>query len=279
LSEALRGLLAEGQVVTHRLVGTRGRQETPFYTIPEFRPEPAGARIEALLVHYRLHAWITESPGYCSEVLERAITASFQRTGFYERLERIPVDAPLDDVYAFNGHRIGVEAKNVREWIYPMSGRVWVMVRKCLEIDAVPLLVCRKVGYLTHVFFSRLGMLAFEVHRQVFSPLVEPYLVHIRHTDELGYKDVITIDPTQPLPHLVTFLTKTLPAHIEDYHERWRSNRELMRYFAVEMGLGDPRMSDPQRERHYRAFASAVLYPPREEEADPDDPDDEVPDY
>jgi hypothetical protein len=63
-----------------------------------------------------------------------------------------------------------VEAKNARECIYPSSERVWRMIRKCLLVDAVPLLVTREVAYITHVLCSRMGMLTFEMHRQLSSP-------------------------------------------------------------------------------------------------------------
>jgi hypothetical protein len=38
-------------------------------------------------------------------------------------------------------------------------------------------------------------------------------------------------------------------------------------------------MSDPEREKHYRAFARAVLYPPREEGDDDDREEGEEEDF
>jgi hypothetical protein len=75
---------------------------------------------------------LIDRPEYCANVLEEIVRRSFEAAGV--SLGRLPTGAPLDGVYQYENEKIGVEVKNVREWVYPKSGRIWVMIRKCLEL-------------------------------------------------------------------------------------------------------------------------------------------------
>jgi hypothetical protein len=178
--------------------------------------------------------------------------------GRYAFKGRLPARTPLDGVYDLDGALVGVEVKNWREWVYPMSETVWVMVRKCLELDAVPLLVCRKMAYVNRVMFGRLGMLGFEFYRQVFSERVAHLLPPIQHKDRLGYKDVIAVSQAAHDP-LVRFLRDTVARQLPTYRERWERNRELLTEFAVNRGLGDSHTPARERQHHEPAFFAAVF--------------------
>lgn len=274
LDTAIQRMLEGGQVIAMRPERLeQDDRETLFYTLPEFYPEPATGRMNRLLVHYRMHRTLARTQDYCGDVLEKVIEATFAAAGpQYQYVGRLPAGniGSLDGVWQLSGQRIGVEAKNVREWIYPRSERVWRMIRKCLVVDAVPLLVTREAAYVTHMLFSRMGMLAFETHRQLFSPLVAPYLAYIRHTDELGYKDVLTWDPTKPHPHLLTFLQKTVPQVLPATAAQWQGRRDLLALFAEQLGV---RLDDQTRRRRYREFSRIVFPPPEPVELDEDQED------
>jgi hypothetical protein len=280
LETAIGRMLDTGQLVAMRPERlARDERETLFYTLPEFHPNPAMERMNRLLVHYRAHRMLARTQDYCGDVLEKVIDATFAAAGAqYQYIGHgIPGEdiGSLDGVWQLNGQLIGVEAKNVREWVYPRSERVWRMIRKCLVVDAVPLLVTREAAYVTHMLFSRMGLMAFEIHRQLFSPLVPAYyLTGIRHTDELGYKDVLTWNPAQPHPHLLRFLRTTFPRELPGVAARWATNKALLTEFAINRRLG-ARLDDGVRERLYREFSQIVFPPPEPPALEPDEYEDE----
>jgi hypothetical protein len=277
LGEALTLAIEAGHVRQFRPRGETTYQETVFYILAENYPEPARARIVQLLVYYRLHRMLIDLPEYCSAVMEDVVRRSFDAAGGYTYQGKQPNGAPLDGVYRHGTELIGVEVKNVREWVYPKSGRIWVMIRKCLELDAIPFLITRKVPYVTHSVFSRLGILSFEFYRQIFSPIAADLLINIRHTDQLGYKDVISVDAA-PWGTLVHVLQNAVPQYLAHCRAQWNEQRDLLTHFAQDRGMGDPDMNDQSREPHYRAFARALFYRPEEtqdriEEEEPEEGD------
>ena len=85
------------------------------------------------------------------------------------------------------------------------------MIRKCLEIDAVPMLITRKIALPDIRCLSRASAFSpSRSHRQVFSPEVAHLLKPIQHTDLLGFEDVIALPPMPYMP-LVKFLRKHSP--------------------------------------------------------------------
>lgn len=265
LSQALHDLQAGGQMRVYRPQGDRS---TDFFTLPEFYPDRTRERVQQLLLPYRLHRFLASYDDYCSIVLERIVRESFAARPEYRFLGRQPAKTPLDGVYELGAVRLGVEIKNIREWVYPMSGELWVMIRKCLEIDAVPLLVTRKTAYLTRRVCEELGIFTFQHHRQVFAAVVAGLLPDIQHVDRLGYKDVIA-SPVAPHPPLVTFLADRVPNLFGDHSARWNANAALLTEFAITRDLGSPKVSDAQRQAQYRAFMAALF--PREEAETEDD--------
>lgn len=114
--------------------------------------------------------------------------------------------------------------------------------------------MARKIPYVTRAMFNRLGILGFEMHRQVFAKEVADYLPSIQHKDWLGYKDVIAVDPS-PHQYLVRFLQSTVPAQLARYRTLRNDHRELLEWFA--------QMTDGERNAKYHIFSRAVF--PRHE--------------
>jgi hypothetical protein len=240
-----------------------------FYTLTETDTPVAQARIEQLLAPYRIHRDLIKYPDYCSLVLEDIVRASFDATGPYKFLGKIPKAGPLDAAYTLRDITLGVEVKNQREWVYPTSAELWVMIRKCLELDALPVLITRKTAYITRLLCNRVGIFTYQVHRQYFAELTEPYLGPIRHKDQLGYKDIVTA-PIQPLPTLVAYLSRMLPASVAPYRERWEQYKDTLRFFAIDRKMGDNDTKDDQRHAQYPKLWVSIF--PRAEEDDEEGP-------
>jgi hypothetical protein len=258
MTDALAALVATGCVRRLQVPREPEFNPAPFYTLAEYDPQPALARVDTLLAVYRGYRSLTDCETSCSRALEDLVRASFKAAGGYRLVPNRLTDHPLDGVYDHGHHRLGLEVKNSRSWVYPSSGRVWVMVGKCLAIDALPVLVCRKRHYVTHRLFQELGILCFQTHRQIFAMEVAPLLGPIQHTDLLGFKDVIALPPA-PYAPLVTFLRNTVPSRLDDCRARWHRQRDLLVEFAITRGLGDPAMPDWERWRHWPEFGRRVL--------------------
>lgn len=72
-------------------------------------------------------------------------------------------------------------------------------------------------------------------------------IVNLKTAKVLG----LTIPPS--------LLQETLPAQFSVYREKWDNVRGLLTEFAIARKLGDPKMRDPERQKHYPAFAAAVF--------------------
>lgn len=206
-----------------------------------------------------MHNWLAHEQEYCSEILEGIVRASFNAAGGYKFLGKLPKPAPLDGVYEFESEKIGTEVKNVREWIYPMSGEVWIMVKKCLTLDAIPFLVSRKTSHQARNVLTELGIMYFDVFRQVFSQRVSHLPPDIQHTDKLGYKDVLAV-PIVANPHLVNYLQNTLPQQIASHRIQWDEKQDLLRKFAIDRDLGNPKVKDATRSEHSADLIHELFY-------------------
>jgi len=244
--------------------------ETRFYILTVNYPEPGATRVSELMVHYRVYRTLTNTEQYCSSVLEDIVRASFGLHKQYIFIGKGPKSSPLDAVYRFDSYKIGVEVKNIREWVYPHSPYIWLTIKKCLAFDAIPFLITRKLPYVTRLVFSRLGILGFEFHRQVFSPLVSHLLPEIQHTDKLGYKDVIALDPNQPHPTLSGFIQTTLPDQVPRYATQWQRQRPVLAEFAVDRDLANSNLPPQLRQQHYAELSDLLFQRDRDQ---PDDDD------
>jgi hypothetical protein len=56
------------------------------------------------------------------------------------------------------GH-LGIECKNVRSWLYPDRDEITDAIRKCIAINCVPVLIGRRIPYVTFSLLSRCGVL------------------------------------------------------------------------------------------------------------------------
>jgi hypothetical protein len=58
-----------------------------------------------------------------------------------------------------SGTWLGVECKNVREWLYPDRDEIRDMIDKCLRLNCVPVIVGRRIPYVTFHLLRRCGVI------------------------------------------------------------------------------------------------------------------------
>jgi len=102
-------------------------------------------------------------------------------------------------------------------------------------------------------------MFGWQVYSQFFSPehVTEDQLAPYRDRDLLGFAD-ITNDLTPPDP-LVNFLDSTIPANIDEFAERFESNRALLTEFAINRRL-DSCIPTVERNRLYAEFLARLPF-------------------
>ena len=128
---------------------------------------------------------------------------------------------------------LGVEVKNVRPWIYPDSNELRELLLKCCAIDAVPVLVARRLAYVTMTeVFQPCGIIAHQTYYQLYPISAAELADQARHKNLLGYHDIRLRNDPLPRTRLDTFITRDLPAVLPVAHEKFHRHKDLLLEFA-----------------------------------------------
>jgi len=191
----------------------------------------------------------------CGEIAEKVIFTSMETSqnlslqphdlGRVTQIGNYKTNNPLD-TYAFlpflhsSGTYkvavIGIEVKNIREWIYPDSVEIWKALKACLDLHCTPIIINRAFHFTSFPFFRDIGVLGHETNKQyfVYDLRKDPDFQAIK--DELYYRDIIpwrvTKKGIKPDPPIVTFFTTTVPRMIERTIERFELNKPLLLQYA-----------------------------------------------
>jgi hypothetical protein len=63
----------------------------------------------------------------------------------------------------------GVEVKNKREWMYPGNKDIRELLSKALTVDAVPVLIARRIPFVTFRLLSPCGLIIHQTYNQTVS--------------------------------------------------------------------------------------------------------------
>jgi hypothetical protein len=162
----------------------------------------------------------------------------YSRTHGSTNLQRVK-DLKFDEIrkrldfLALSEHgRVGFEAKNIREWVYPHSNEVRDVLLKCCAIDAVPVLVARRIAYVTARLLSAAAVIVHEMYNQLY-PLSDSALADLaRDKDLLGYHDIRI--GNVPDSRLSKFISETLPERLAEARERFNASKDLLSSYAAE---------------------------------------------
>lgn len=125
---------------------------------------------------------------------------------------------------------MGIECKNVREWIYPDREEIIDLLHKCLCLDCVPVFVARRIPFVTFKVFSPCGVIFHQNYNQLF-PAVDHELATLARTkDNLGYHDVRL--GNAPDARLQKFVTQNLPSIAADARQRFEEYKDLLHRFV-----------------------------------------------
>jgi hypothetical protein len=127
----------------------------------------------------------------------------------------------------------GLEAKNVREWLYPDREEVKDLLVKCCSIDAIPILVARRVPFVTFRLLNPCGVLIHQTYNQLFPASESGLASEAAHKRSLGYHDIRI--GNKPDDRLLTFITKNLPRLLVSSRAPFDESKELLAAY----GSGD----------------------------------------
>lgn len=174
---------------------------------------------------------------------------------------RMPGDRRFDFLAFHDSGPLGIEAKNIREWLYPDRAEVRELLYKAAEADTVPVLVGRRIPYVTFRLLWACGALVFENFNQLYPTSDATLAAEVQEKTNLGYHDVrVGADPN---PRLFKFITETISAKAQQSRERFEQYRDLL----GEFGSG---------EMDYASFAARIR---RRENGQPEDFDEPEPDW
>jgi hypothetical protein len=66
-----------------------------------------------------------------------------------------------------NATLLGLEAKNIREWIYPQREEITELLKKCTAVDAVPVLIARRIQFSTFRVLNVCGVILHQTYNQL----------------------------------------------------------------------------------------------------------------
>jgi hypothetical protein len=139
-----------------------------------------------------------------------------------ERLDfliRLPTVGPL-----------GVECKNVRSWLYPDREEVTDAIRKCIAINSVPVIIGRRIPYVTFALLSKCGVLFHQTYGQLLPESDRDLADQARDKTLLGYHDIQL--GNQPDARLCTFIETNLPAIASQARQKFAENIDLLEPFS-----------------------------------------------
>lgn len=293
LSPARKSLVSRGRILETEQ--KRRGADTVWYHLKEIPAQTVAARIAAQEPVY-LALQKGDLPKRIGQALEIAVFRALQESkllflGSFDDLDQhddakaykkqeppssisghtLPSKMLLDFVVIVNDGLVGIEVKNTREWMYPNRQEIRDLLRKCLAFDAVPVLIARRLPFVTFKIFTQCGVILHQTYQQLLPSTSAALAEQAADKDLLGYHDIrLGNDPDDRLRH---FICTNLPALLPEARRRFAAYRDLLEAY------GDGTME-------YPAFAARVRRrsqgKPEDRDPDPekdhefeDEPDDE----
>jgi len=159
---------------------------------------------------------------------------------------------------------LGIEVKNIREWIYPESQELWQTIRAATELNCIPVLVTRRIHLTTASFCKSVGMAVFETQRQYFAPHLRDDTRLFEVYRDLHFRDVIPWD--DPDPYITKFFSSTLPSILDRTVDHFARSTELLHSYAVDADLHSDDLPHERRTSLFAGFRADFLSMTREEQ-------------
>ena len=124
----------------------------------------------------------------------------------------------------------GIEAKNVREWMYPDRKEIRDLLRKAVTLDCVPVLIARRFPFVTFKILSACGLVLHQNYNQLLPEADRELAEKAKDKRLLGYHDIRV--GNQPDGRLIKFVTTTLPQILPEARDRFDEYQDLIKDFT-----------------------------------------------
>ena len=135
-----------------------------------------------------------------------------------------------------DGVRAAIEAKNIRQWIYPDRDEIDELLRKALVLDAVPVLIARRIPFVTFHLLSTCGVLFHQTYNQLYPEADAELAAEAKDKRLLGYHDIRV--GNAPDARLRRFITENLVALLPAARNRLDQFRDLLAACGESHGQG-----------------------------------------
>jgi len=247
LTQARNDLVRRGRIVQLK----RGR--TPWFHLAETRADDVEewlAVVEPLYLQTQ-EAMFTQRVG---QALEIAVFKALKQSGrdflgnfpdldehddgeLYKKLDP-PLTisgnkmekGPLDFVVFAPRGMGGIEVKNYRTWLYPDTTEVKELLWKCSDVGAVPVLITRRVPFITFRLLNLSGCIVHQHFNQLYANADKDLADLVRDKDLLGYHDVRV--GNEPDERMNRFVTDLLPGLVGGARSTFEKFREVHRAYG-----------------------------------------------
>lgn len=96
----------------------------------------------------------------------------------------------LDFIIAVGGSYCGIEAKNIRQWLYPNDQEIKDAIRKARTLGVIPVIVARRIPFVTFRILGTCGVIMHETFNQRMANADADLAEKVKEKTLLGYHDV-----------------------------------------------------------------------------------------
>jgi hypothetical protein len=271
LTEVRRRLIDEG------IISVANRASAPWFYVSNTDPTMVQTRLNELVTIFKSYTAIGDRIGQALEIATYRALAALPGADFSGRFKDLEAhddskmykkEEPPQHigVRSLRGNErldyilrtadagpLGIECKNVRHWMYPHVPEIKETLRKCIALDAVPVLIARRIPFVTFAVLSNCGFIIHQTYNQLF-PLSDKNIgLQARDKSMLGYHDIRF--GNQPDARLLKFITINLPKIASAARAKFNGHKDLL----------DPYSTG---EMSYKEFSARVLRRSRGENED-----------
>jgi hypothetical protein len=126
---------------------------------------------------------------------------------------------------------IGIEAKNIREWLYPQRDEIKELLSKCCTVDAIPVLIGRRIPFVTFKLLNVCGAIIHRTYNQLFPASEAALALRAKDKDLLGYHDIRI--GNQPDARLQRFIQTNLPTLLKNARAKFEQFKDLLTDYST----------------------------------------------
>lgn len=242
------------RLVDEGVLGEINDRGTPWFFASNTPRKAVDERLETLLAVYRPFREISDRIGQALEIATYRALCDLPGANFHGRFLNL-VDQndarmyrkqePPDYIgtrttrngqvvdfilWAGDAGPLGIECKNVRHWLYPHDEEIRELLVKCIALDAVPVVIARRIHFSTFAVFSKCGVIVHQTYNQLLPESEVTLAARVRDKKLLGYHDVRL--GNQPDARLVKFVTVNLPRVAAQARAKFRNYGDLLAAYA-----------------------------------------------